>query len=153
MEQTLVLNVTFEPLKVVDWQRAITLWVQGKAEILADPDRFVVRDAQAPLALLDQRQAGNDEVLWAHRDPDGLAGERTEDVHVLLAGPALEDDRSRPGSHHGRFVQIVQILGDLGDHLGFALGARLAALTQRACLTTYPLPGGLGSRSPHAHLR
>jgi hypothetical protein len=25
MEQTLVLNVTYEPLKIADWQRAITL--------------------------------------------------------------------------------------------------------------------------------
>lgn len=39
MEQTLVLNATFEPIKIVDWQRAITLWVQGKVEILATHDR------------------------------------------------------------------------------------------------------------------
>jgi 5-methylcytosine-specific restriction endonuclease McrA len=41
MEQTLVLNVTYEPLKVVDWQRAVTLWVQGKAEVVATHDREV----------------------------------------------------------------------------------------------------------------
>lgn len=41
MEQTLVLNATFEPLKVVDWQRAITLWVQGKVEIIETHDREV----------------------------------------------------------------------------------------------------------------
>jgi len=41
MEQTLLLNVTFEPLKVVDWQRAMTLWAQGKAEVLATHDREV----------------------------------------------------------------------------------------------------------------
>ena len=39
MEQTLVLNASFEPLKVVDWQRAITLWVQGKVEILETHER------------------------------------------------------------------------------------------------------------------
>ena len=38
MEQTLVLNASYEPLKIVDWQRAITLWVQGKAEVLAEHD-------------------------------------------------------------------------------------------------------------------
>ena len=43
MEQTLVLNTTFEPLKVVDWQRAITLWVQGKVEIVETHDREVPR--------------------------------------------------------------------------------------------------------------
>ena len=41
MEQTLVLNATFEPLKIVNWQRAITLWVQGKVEILEEHDRTV----------------------------------------------------------------------------------------------------------------
>lgn len=32
--QTLVLNATYEPLKVVHWQRAMTLWCQGKVEIV-----------------------------------------------------------------------------------------------------------------------
>ncbi len=41
MEQTLVLNATYEPLKVVDWQRAITLWCQGKVEIVETHDREV----------------------------------------------------------------------------------------------------------------
>lgn len=41
MEQTLVLNATYEPLKIVDWQRAITLWVQGKCEIVETHDREV----------------------------------------------------------------------------------------------------------------
>lgn len=41
MEQTLVLNVTFEPLKIVDWQRAVVLWCQGKAEIIETHEREV----------------------------------------------------------------------------------------------------------------
>ena len=41
MEQTLLLNATFEPLKIVHWQRAITLWVQNKVEIVATHDREV----------------------------------------------------------------------------------------------------------------
>jgi 5-methylcytosine-specific restriction endonuclease McrA len=41
MEQTLVLNATFEPLKIVDWQRAITLFYRGKVEIVAEHDREV----------------------------------------------------------------------------------------------------------------
>ncbi len=39
MEQTLVLNASFEPLKIVDWQRAITLWCQGKVEIIETHER------------------------------------------------------------------------------------------------------------------
>lgn len=41
MEQTLVLNATFEPLVVVDWQRAITLFYRGKVEIVAEHEREV----------------------------------------------------------------------------------------------------------------
>lgn len=41
MEQTLLLNATFEPLKVVHWQRAMTLWCQGKVEIIETYDREV----------------------------------------------------------------------------------------------------------------
>jgi len=41
MEQTLLLNATYEPLRVVHWQKAITLWCQGKVEIVAEHDREV----------------------------------------------------------------------------------------------------------------
>ena len=41
MEQTLVLNATYEPLRVVSWQKAITLLFQDKVEVLAVHDREV----------------------------------------------------------------------------------------------------------------
>ncbi len=41
MEHTLLLNATFEPIKVVSWQRAMTLWCQGKVEIVEHHDREV----------------------------------------------------------------------------------------------------------------
>lgn len=41
MEHTLLLNATFEPIKVVSWQRAMTLFVQGKVEIVETHDREV----------------------------------------------------------------------------------------------------------------
>lgn len=41
MEQTLLLNASYEPLKVVHWQKAVTLWCQGKVEIIAQHDREV----------------------------------------------------------------------------------------------------------------
>jgi len=41
MEQTLLLNATYEPLKVVHWQKAVTLWCQGKVEIISVYDREV----------------------------------------------------------------------------------------------------------------
>ena len=41
MEQTLLLNATYEPLKVVHWQKAITLWCPGKVEVISVYDREV----------------------------------------------------------------------------------------------------------------
>lgn len=41
MTQTLLLNATFEPLKIISWQRAMTLFCQGKVEILAEHDTEV----------------------------------------------------------------------------------------------------------------
>lgn len=40
MEQTLLLNATYEPLTVIDWQRAMTLHYKGRVEILATHDRM-----------------------------------------------------------------------------------------------------------------
>ncbi len=41
MEQTLLLNATYEPLKIVNWQKAMTLWCQGKVEVISVYDREV----------------------------------------------------------------------------------------------------------------
>ena len=41
MEQTLLLNATFEPLDVLHWQRAMVLWAQGKVEIVETHDKEV----------------------------------------------------------------------------------------------------------------
>ena len=41
MEQTLLLNATYEPLKVVNWQKAITLLCQGKVEVVSVYDREI----------------------------------------------------------------------------------------------------------------
>ena len=41
MEQTLLLNATYEPLKVVHWQKAITLLCQGKVEVISEYDRDI----------------------------------------------------------------------------------------------------------------
>ena len=41
MEQTLLLNASYEPLRVVHWQKAITLWCQGKVEVISVYDREI----------------------------------------------------------------------------------------------------------------
>jgi 5-methylcytosine-specific restriction endonuclease McrA len=41
MEQTLLLNASYEPLKVVHWKKAITLLCQGKVEVISVYDREI----------------------------------------------------------------------------------------------------------------
>ena len=41
MEQVLLLNATFEPLKVINWKRAIRLLTLGKVEVLEEYDREI----------------------------------------------------------------------------------------------------------------
>jgi 5-methylcytosine-specific restriction endonuclease McrA len=41
MEHALLLNATYEPLKVIHWKRAITLLFQGKVEVLEFHDQEV----------------------------------------------------------------------------------------------------------------
>ncbi|MBI4456195.1 MAG: HNH endonuclease [Acidobacteria bacterium] len=41
MEQTLLLNATYEPLQVVNWKKALTLLFSGKAEVVAEYEREI----------------------------------------------------------------------------------------------------------------
>jgi len=72
-----------------------------KAEIIADPDRFVVLDPEAPLALLDQQKAGKKLLLitnseWSYTDammtyafdrflPDGMSWRQLFDLVIVQA--------------------------------------------------------------------
>jgi len=84
---------------------------QLKAEIMADPDRFVERDEELPLALLDQRHAGKKLLLitnsgWEYTRammayafdcllPDGLTWRDLFDVVIVAARkPAFFSERS-----------------------------------------------------------
>jgi len=41
MEKTLLLNITYEPLRVIPWQKAITLLTLGKVEVVEEYDREI----------------------------------------------------------------------------------------------------------------
>lgn len=41
MDRTLLLNATYEPLRIVSWQKAITLLTKGKVEVVAVYDREI----------------------------------------------------------------------------------------------------------------
>jgi 5-methylcytosine-specific restriction endonuclease McrA len=41
MEQTLLLNATYEPLQVIHWKKALTLLFSGKVEVVAEYEREI----------------------------------------------------------------------------------------------------------------
>jgi 5-methylcytosine-specific restriction endonuclease McrA len=41
MEQVLLLNITYEPLKIINWKKAITLFLLGKVEVLEEYGREI----------------------------------------------------------------------------------------------------------------
>ncbi|GAK49588.1 putative HNH endonuclease [Candidatus Moduliflexus flocculans] len=41
MEQTLLLNATYEPLRLISWQKAVTLLTLGKVEVIEHYDREI----------------------------------------------------------------------------------------------------------------
>src|SRR3970282_500104 len=41
MQQALLLNASYQPRKVAHWQKAVTLWCQGKVEVIAVHDREI----------------------------------------------------------------------------------------------------------------
>ena len=41
MEQTLVLNASYEPINIIHWKRALNLLCMGKVEVLAEYDREI----------------------------------------------------------------------------------------------------------------
>ncbi len=51
MEQTLLLNATYEPLKVVHWQKAVTLMCQGKVEVISEYDHREIRSVKFSFRL------------------------------------------------------------------------------------------------------
>jgi len=41
MEQVLLLNITYEPLKIINWKKALTLLFLGKVEVLEEYDKEI----------------------------------------------------------------------------------------------------------------
>ena len=103
-----------------------------KAEIIADPDRFVVLDADAPRALLDQKRAGKKLLLitnseWGYTDAmmldyRGLVAEATGANIVRTAASApLKQIAVNAGLEGGVVAEKVRNL-PAGEGLNAATG-------------------------------
>src|SRR5690606_12525038 len=64
-----------------------------KAEIIADPERFVDRDPDMPLALLDQKEAGKKLLLITNSEYSYAAPLLNHAIDPLLPGGLTRRDR------------------------------------------------------------
>ena len=48
MSQTLVLNASYEPLKITSWRRAVILMIKGKAESLEEDKTCLLYTSPSP---------------------------------------------------------------------------------------------------------
>ena len=113
MQQTLLLNASYEPLKIVNWQKAITLLCQGKVEVIREYDReihavsFSVRlpcFRHSPALVYPRRPTWNDSrvyrgVFSKQRGRKLIRSAAT----ARLSGQSLWLPRSRPCCGAGRW--------------------------------------------------
>ena len=134
MEQTLLLNATYEPLKVVHWQKAITLWCQGKVEIIASHDREV----RVLLTMRHPRVVVFGNLLSAEECDELIAAatphlKRSLTVETQTGGEALNEARTSDGMFFRR-----------GEN---AIVSRIEARIAR--LLNWPLENGEGLQVLH----
>tara|TARA_B100000609_G_scaffold56200_1_gene43706 strand:- start:583 stop:1095 length:513 start_codon:yes stop_codon:yes gene_type:complete len=51
MQQTLLLNASYEPLSVISWQRAMTMWCLKKVEVIAEYDERQIHSASSTFRM------------------------------------------------------------------------------------------------------
>jgi 5-methylcytosine-specific restriction endonuclease McrA len=106
MEHTLLLNVTYEPLRVISWQKAITLLTLGKVEVVEEYDReihSVSFSIQLPsvvrlLYLVKRRQQ---EVKFSRRNIYARDGGKCQYCGVSLHPKEITYDHVLPKSKGG----------------------------------------------------
>lgn len=73
MEQVLLLNITYEPLKIINWKRAITLLLLNKVEVLEEYGReirsvsFTIK-LPSVIRLLKMVKRPNDDVKFSRQN-------------------------------------------------------------------------------------
>lgn len=109
MEQTLLLNSSYEPLDVVSWQHAITLWCRGKVEIVAEHDRLirsVTVKIKVPsivrLLVYVRSRRRQDAVRFTRANIYGRDGHRCQYCGETMATEDLTFDHVIPATQGGR---------------------------------------------------
>ena len=107
MEQTLLLNATYEPLRLISWQKAVTLLTLGKVEVIEHYDQeihsisFSIQlPAVVRLLYLVKRQ--RQEVKFSRRNLYARDKGRCQYCGASLQPKEITYDHIVPKSHGGQ---------------------------------------------------
>jgi 5-methylcytosine-specific restriction endonuclease McrA len=144
VEKTLLLNATYEPLRIVSWQRAVILLIKGKVEVIAAYDR-VIRGVSISLehpSVLRLRSRVRVAKRF-HHVPFSRANIYLRDKHVCqycarkLPSSELTLDHVVPASQGGRKVWenivtcCVECNRRKGNHAPVDVGLQLVRTPKR----------------------
>jgi len=106
-QQTLLLSQSYEPVKVISWQRALTLFTLGKVEVLEEYDGFVrsstiVVKVPAVVRLLRAFRKHKKAVKFSRVNIYGRDGWKCQYCGTKKATGELTYDHVIPRAHGGK---------------------------------------------------
>jgi len=142
MEKTLLLNVTYEPLRVIGWQKAITLLTLEKVEVIEEYDRevhsvsFAIK-LPAVVRLLRFVKWRKESVKFSRRNIYARDHGKCQYCDRALAQQEITYDHVVPKSQGGQTTWenvvscCVECNGKKGGHTPKHAGMKLLKIPQR----------------------
>lgn len=108
MRNTLLLNASFEPISVISWQQAVSLWFTDKVEIVEEYDDFDLKSVSitikcpAVVRLLKYVNLRKQKVRFSRMNVFGRDGFTCQYCGVQPGTPNLTYDHVLPKSRGGK---------------------------------------------------
>ncbi len=107
MELTLLLNITYEPLRIISWQKAITLLTLGKVEVIEEYDHeihsvsFSIQLPSVVRLLYLVKRRRQQEVKFSRKNIYARDNGRCQYCGIHLQPKEITYDHVIPKSHGG----------------------------------------------------
>ena len=149
-DRTLLLNSTYEPLKVIPWQRAVTMLYLGKVELVRSYDRLRravswTLKTPAVVRLVHFVRRHRTRIAFSRRNVFLRDGHRCQYCHQRIPPSELTCDHVIPRSRGGRtsWDNVVSACGPCNGRKGNRLPeqARMKLRKQPVRPRSLPTPG------------
>lgn len=146
--RTLLLNSTYEPLRVISWQRAVIMAYLGKVEVLRSYDsvlRSVSTTMQMPavVRLVEYVRRHRVRIAFSRRNVFLRDGYRCQYCHIRLPTAELTTDHVIPRSRGGATTwdNVVTACGPCNRKKGNKSLAQARMTLRRPPMRPHSLPG------------